>query len=63
MSLIGFLAALVVICLVWWALTSLMRAFKLEDPIATVVQVIFVVAVIVWLLSEVVGVIAPIRIH
>ncbi len=35
----------------FWAITKLMAAFGVGDPIATVVKVIFVVLVILWLLS------------
>ncbi len=51
MSLIGILVALVVICLIWWAIASLMGAFGVGDPIATVVKVIFVVLIVLWLVS------------
>jgi hypothetical protein len=51
MSIVPLLVALVVICLLWWAVTSILRAFAVGDPIATVVKVIFVVVVILWLLS------------
>jgi uncharacterized membrane protein YwzB len=51
MSLIGLLVALVVICLVWWAVTAILRAFGVGDPIATLVRVVFVVIVVIWLLG------------
>jgi type IV secretory pathway TrbL component len=62
MSLIGLLVALVVICLLWWAITRIMAAFGLGDPIATIVKVVFVVAVVLWLLSAF-GFVSPIRLR
>ena len=53
MSLVGLLVALIVIGLVWWAITKILRAFGIGDPIATLVQVLFVIAVVLWLLSAV----------
>ena len=51
MTLLGLLAIVIVICLAFWAITKLMAAFGVGDPIATVVKVIFVVLVILWLRS------------
>ena len=51
MSLIGLLVALVVICLLFWAVTRILAAFGVGDPIATVVKVVFVVIVVLWLVS------------
>ena len=51
MSLIGLLVALVIVCLAWWAVTAILRAFGVGDPIATVVKVVFVVIVVLWLIS------------
>ena len=38
MSLIGILVALVVICLLFWAVNAILHAFGVGDPIATVVS-------------------------
>lgn len=51
MSLIGILVALVVICLLFWAVNAILHAFGVGDPIATVVKVVFVVVVVLWLVS------------
>ena len=51
MTILGLLAAVVILCLVYWCVTRLMAAFGVGDPIATVVRVILVVLVILWLLS------------
>lgn len=55
MNLLSLLVALVIICLVWWAVTAILRAFGIGDPIATLVKVIFVIVVVLWLLSVVTG--------
>lgn len=51
MSIVALLVALVVVCLLWWAVTRLLAAFRVGDPIATVVKVVFVVLVVLWLVS------------
>lgn len=52
MSLIGLLVALLVFCLLVWAARSLMAAFGIGDPIATIVQVIIVVFFVLFLLQS-----------
>jgi len=56
MSLIGIVVAVIVICLVYWCLMRIMAAFGVGEPIATVVQVAFVLIVVLYLLSVVFGV-------
>ena len=51
MSLIGILVALIIVGLAWWAINKLLTAFGIGNPIATVVQVLFVVFVILWLVG------------
>jgi hypothetical protein len=51
MNIIGILIALIIICVLFWAVRALMGAFGIGDPIATVVYVVFVVLVVLWLLS------------
>ena len=51
MSIISVLVALVVICLLFWAVNAILRAFGVGDPIATIVKVVFVVIVVLWLIS------------
>ena len=53
MSIIGLLVALVLICLVGWSVRQILAAFKVGDPIAPLVWVVFVVFVVLWLLSAV----------
>ena len=55
MSLVAIVVALVVICLLWWAVTSILSAFGVGDPIATVVKVVFVVLMVLWLVSSFLG--------
>lgn len=55
MDLVSLLVGLVIICLVFWAVRALMAAFGIGEPIATVVNVILVVLVIVWLLGSLTG--------
>jgi hypothetical protein len=56
MSILGLLIALIIILLIFWAVRTLMAAFGIGDPIATVVYVILVVLVILWLLGALGGV-------
>lgn len=63
MSLIGLLIALVIACLVFWSVNAILGAFKIGDPIATVVKVAFVIVVVLWLVSAVFGVGPGIRLR
>lgn len=51
MTLLGLLVALIIIALLYWAIVSILGAFGLGDPIATLVKVVFVILVVLWLLS------------
>lgn len=55
MTLLGLLVALIILCLAWWAVNAILRAFGVGDPIATIVKVVFVIVVVLWLLSVVGG--------
>lgn len=55
MSVVSLLVTLIVVCLVFWACRSLLAAFSIGDPIATVVYVILVVIVILWLVGALGG--------
>lgn len=55
MSILSILVALIVICLVFWAARTLMAAFGIGDPIASVVYVLFVVLVVIWLVGALNG--------
>ena len=52
MSLIGLLIALLLFCLVYWCVMKLLAAFGVGNPIATVVQVVFVLVFVLWLVGE-----------
>ena len=49
---VSLLLALVVICVVIWAARSIMAAFGIGDPIATIVYVVLVLFALLWLLQE-----------
>ena len=51
MNIIGILIGVVVVALLWWALTTLLGAFAVPSQVQAVVTVIFVVLVVLWLLS------------
>lgn len=51
MSLIGLLVLLLVFCLIVWAARSLLAAFSIGNPIATVVQVVIVLIFVLWLIE------------
>lgn len=55
MSLIGLLVVLIVAALVYWGILRILAAFGIGDPIATVVQVAFVIIVVLYLASAFVG--------
>ena len=52
MSLLALLFVLLVFCVVIWAARSLMAAFGIGDPIATVVYVVLVVVCLWWLAGQ-----------
>ena len=51
MSLISLLIALIVVCVVYWAIIQILAAFGIGNPIATVVKVLFVLLVVLWLVQ------------
>ncbi len=53
MSLISILVVLLVFCIVLWAARSLMGAFGVGDPIATVVYVILVLIMLLWFVQAI----------
>lgn len=65
MSLIGLLIVLLVMCVVIWGARTLLAAFGIGNPIASVVYVILVLIFLFWLLQNLgVGLGGPIlRIH
>jgi hypothetical protein len=57
MSLIGLLIAVLLACVVIWLVRLLLSAFKVPDPINTVIFVVVVIVILLWFL----GGLAPIR--
>lgn len=51
MPLVSLLVLLVVACVVIWAAKSLLRAFGIGDPIATVVYVVLTLILVFWLVQ------------
>lgn len=52
MSLIGLIIVILVFCVIIWAARSLMAAFSIGDPIATVVYVLLVLIFLLWLVGN-----------
>ena len=53
MPLISLLIVLIVVCVLFWAVQQILRAFGIGDPIRTIVMVVFVLIAVVWVLSVV----------
>lgn len=53
MSLVGLLIALLVFCVLVWAAKSLLAAFGIGDPIATVVYILIVLLGLAVLLGQI----------
>ena len=51
MDILSLLVGLIIICLIWWAISAITGAFGLPAPIVTVIKVVFVIIVVLWLLS------------
>jgi len=51
MSVISLIVFLVIIGLVFWVVRTLSAAFKIPDPIVSVIYVVLVVVVVLWLLQ------------
>ncbi len=52
MSIISLLIVLLIFCLVIWAVRAIMGAFGIGDPISTIVQVIFVLIFVLWVVQQ-----------
>lgn len=52
MSLVGLLIVLIVVCVIYWAIRQILAAFGVGNPIATVVQVVFVLIVVLWIIQN-----------
>ena len=51
MSIVSLLIVLLLFCLVIWVVRSVLSAFGIGDPIYTIVQVIFVLIFVLWLVE------------
>jgi hypothetical protein len=51
MTILTLLVALILIGLAFWGTRAICAAFSIPAPIATVVQVLLVVVVVIWLLQ------------
>lgn len=63
MSIITLLVAVILFCLIWWALATLMSSFGVPEPVRGVVLVLYVVIAVLWLLQAVgwLGRVVPLR--
>lgn len=61
LTLVSLLVFVLVGCIVWWAVTKLLAAFGVGDPLATVVQVIVVLLLLALLLNYLGIVDVPLR--
>jgi hypothetical protein len=52
MSIISLLIVLLIFCLVIWAVRAILGAFGIGDPISTIVQVIFVLIFVLWIVQQ-----------
>jgi hypothetical protein len=59
MSLIGLLIVLLIACVVYWAIRQILAAFSIGPPIATVVQVVFVLIIVLWIVEQL-GFVGPV---
>jgi hypothetical protein len=51
MDLISLVVMVIVACLLFWAVRTLLAAFGVGDPIASVVYVLMVLIFVLWLLG------------
>lgn len=56
---ISLIIALVVICFLIWAARSLMAAFGIGDPVATVIYVVLVLLILLYILRS--GLVSGVR--
>lgn len=49
---ISLLIAVVVMCVVWWAVSYLASVFGLPEQLKAVILVVFVILVILWLVGR-----------
>lgn len=54
-NLLGLVALLIVACVCWWAIAAILAVFNVGAQIATVVQVVFVLIVVVSIARQISG--------
>jgi hypothetical protein len=52
MSIISLLVALIIIGLIFWAVSAISSAMAIPAPVVVVIQVVLVIIVIMWLLQS-----------
>lgn len=52
MNIVSLIVVLLIFCVVIWAVRALMSAFGIGDPIATVVQVLIALLVVLWIIQS-----------
>ncbi len=62
MTLMSLLVAVIVICLLFWAIQTLTAAFGVPPQVKAVLMVLLVVLVVIWLIGGLDG-IAPLRLR
>jgi uncharacterized membrane protein YwzB len=58
-TLIGILVAVIILGVIWWALTEIMRVLPIAEPFATIARVLMtliVVVVAIWIIIQLLGV-------
>lgn len=61
-TIVTLLVNVLFVCVICWAIVSLMAAWSVPDPIQASVRVILVVLVMMWLATVIVPLVLPIRI-
>jgi hypothetical protein len=51
MPIVQLLIALLIFALAWWIVQRVIIAFKIGEPVQTVILIVFVLVVMLWLIS------------
>jgi hypothetical protein len=52
MSIIGLLVLVLIVCVVLWGTQRLIKAFQVEEPIASVIYVLLVIVLLAYVLNS-----------
>jgi predicted PurR-regulated permease PerM len=55
MTLLGFVIGVLAIGILYWCVQRLIQAYKIPDPIATTIIVVFALLVVIWLIGLTTG--------